>query len=109
MAGALLPWSDVAAFDPVPSGLYEVSWRAAQEAGRIDAVRHDGPFVDCGTPEQYLSANLLASGGHSVIEPGARVEGLVDRCVVWSDAEVRAGETLSRAIRARSRVTVLVR
>ena len=55
-------------------------------------VRHDGPFVDCGTPRQYLAANLLASGGESVVEPGAVVEGKLDRCVVWSDARVDAGE-----------------
>jgi NDP-sugar pyrophosphorylase family protein len=109
IAGALMPWSDVAALEPVPSGLYEVSWRAAQEAGRVEVVRHDGPFVDCGTPQQYLDANLQASGGESVVEPGAVVEGRIDRCVVWSDARVRAGESLTRAIRARGGITVLAR
>ena len=42
----------------------------AAEAGRLEVVRHDGPFVDCGTPQEYLPANLLASGGESVVEPG---------------------------------------
>jgi dienelactone hydrolase len=92
-----------------PSGLYEVSWRAAQAAGALEVVRHDGPFVDCGTPEQYLRANLLASGGQSVVEDGARVDGTLDECVVWSDAEVHASESLHRAIRIRGRITVLVR
>jgi mannose-1-phosphate guanylyltransferase/MurNAc alpha-1-phosphate uridylyltransferase len=109
IAGALLPWSDVAALGPEPAGLYEVSWRGAQEAGRIEVVRHDGPFVDCGTVHQYLAANLRASGGESVVEPGAVVEGKLDRCVVWSDAQVHPGESLSRCVRARGRVTVLAR
>jgi NDP-sugar pyrophosphorylase family protein len=109
LAGALMPWADVAVLDAEPSGHYEVSWRAALEAGRLEVVRHDGAFIDCGTPKEYLAANLLISGGASVVEPGARVEGTVDRCVVWSDAVVHPHEVLSCAIRARSRVTVLVR
>jgi MurNAc alpha-1-phosphate uridylyltransferase len=109
LAGALLPWSDVARLEAVPSGLYEVCWRAAREAGRVEVVRHDGAFVDCGTPRQYLAANLLATGGNSVVEPGAEVEGTLDRCVVWSDATVEPGESLSCCIRARGRITVLAR
>ena len=109
LAGALMPWSDVATLDPEPAGLYEASWRAAQAAGRIEVVRHDGPFVDCGTPREYLAANLLASGGESVVEPGAVVEGKLDRCVVWSDARVHASESLTCCVRARGGVTVLAR
>ena len=109
IAGALMPWADVAALEPVPSGLYEVSWRPAVDEGRVEVVRHDGPFVDCGTPRQYLEANLQASGGESVVEPGAVVEGELDRCVVWNDAQVAPGERLSCCIRARGRITVLAR
>ena len=75
VAGALLPWSEVARLEPVPSGLWEVSWQAAQADGRVEVLRHDGPFVDCGTPADYLAANLAASGGASVVAPGAVVDG----------------------------------
>jgi NDP-sugar pyrophosphorylase family protein len=109
IAGALMPWSDVAPLAPEPSGLFEVSWRAAQAGGRLEVVRHDGPFVDCGNPREYLQANLLANGGASVVEPGAVVEGELDRCVVWSDAVVHPGESLSCCIRARGGITVLSR
>jgi NDP-sugar pyrophosphorylase family protein len=109
IAGALMPWRDVEHLAAEPSGLYEASWREALGAGRVEVVRHDGPCIDCGTAEQYLAANMAASGGASVIGRGAVVEGTVERSVVWSGAVVRADEHLSDAIRAGSRVTVLVR
>jgi N-acetyl-alpha-D-muramate 1-phosphate uridylyltransferase len=109
LAGALLPWTDVHALEAMPSGLYELTFRKAQEAGRLEVVRHDGPFVDCGTPHRYLAANMLASGGASVVEPGAQVEGSVERSVVWSDARVHRHEVVVSCIRARGRITVLVR
>lgn len=109
IAGALMPWSEVSSLAAAPSGLYEVAWRPAAEHGRVEVVRHDGPFVDCGTPQQYLEANLRASGGASVVEPGAVVEGRIHRCVVWRDAVVHARESLTCAIRARGRLTVLAR
>lgn len=107
---ALLPWALVAALGEEPAGLYEVMWRAEQEAGRLDLATHTGPFVDCGTAADYLAANLEASGGVSVVDEGARLgEGCeVVRSVVWGDAEVAAGERLVDAVRGGT-VTVLVR
>jgi NDP-sugar pyrophosphorylase family protein len=109
IAGALLPWSEIVELPAEPAGLYETSWRAAQADGRLEVVRHDGPFVDCGTPAQYLEANLLASGGESVVGEGAEVAGTIDRCVIWSGAVVWPGESLTRAIRPDDTTTVLVR
>ncbi|MGH9209556.1 MAG: nucleotidyltransferase family protein [Acidimicrobiales bacterium] len=109
VAGALLPWSEVAALEAVPSGLYEASWGRLVEEGRLDVQRWDGPCVDCGTPASYLAANLAASGGASVVAKDAVVAGVVERSVVWSGAEVCAGEHLVDAIRADQRITVLVR
>lgn len=109
IAAALMPWSEVAALAAEPSGLYERSWRAAQAAGRLEVVRHDGPFIDCGTPAQYLEANLAASGGQSVVGEGAIVAGELDRCVVWPGAVVWPGESLSQAIRIDDLSTVLIR
>ena len=109
IAAALMPWPDIAELDAEPSGLYERSWRAAQDAGRLEPMRHDGPFIDCGTPAQYLAANLAASGGESVIGSGATVEGTLERCVVWAGAVVERREHLVDAIRPFERITVLVR
>jgi CTP:molybdopterin cytidylyltransferase MocA len=111
LAGALLPWWAVEPLAAEPSGLWEVSWRAAVAAGRIEAVPigRGVPFVDCGTPGAYLAANLAASGGAPVVGEGAVVAGRVERSVVWPGAAVHAGEHLVHAIRTDAGSTVLVR
>lgn len=109
LAGSLMPWSAVRDLSSDPSGLYEVSWRQAAERDRLETVRHDGPFVDCATPADYLEANLAANEGQSVIGDGAVVEGRLVSSVVWDGGRVHAAERLERAIRADDRTTVLVR
>jgi len=106
---SLLPWLDVIRLPAAPAGLYEVCWRPAFDEGRLDVARHDGRFFDCGTPADYLAANMGASDGRSVVGPGARVDGTLDRSVVWPGAPVFGHEHLVRAIRADEHVTVLVR
>ena len=53
---ALLPWSDVASLEPVPSGLYERCWKDRD----VDLCPAEGPFFDCGTLADYAAANLAA-------------------------------------------------
>jgi len=106
---ALLPWSEVNRLDDRPSGLWETSWRRLVPDRDLDLVRYDGAFFDCGTPADYLAANLEASGGRSVIGEGAVVEGTVESTVVWPGARVGSGEHLRRAVRATAGITVLVR
>jgi hypothetical protein len=103
VGACLLPWRLVRALQPVPSGLYEVLWRAEDAAGRLELVRTDAVAIDCGTPADYLRANLHASGGRSVIGSRAVVEGHVQRCVVWGGAHVRSDERLVDCIRAGTR------
>lgn len=107
---ALLPWTTVSALPAVPSGLYEASWRSEHDAGRLDLVVHHGSFVDCGTPLDYLAANLACSGGRSVVGEGAVIGSgaVLERAVVWPAAVVHPGEVLVDAIRADD-LTVLVR
>jgi len=109
VVASLLPWSEVARLPTSPSGLYEASWRPALENGRLDVAHHTGRFFDCGTPANYLAANMASSQGRSVVGPGAPVEGSLERSVVWPGAPVFGHERLVRAIRANERVTVLVR
>jgi len=101
LGSCLLPAGLVAPLEPVPSGLYEVLWRDLDAAGALDlAVVAPGGSVDCGTPADYLRANLAATGGASAVSPGAVVEGRVERCVVWPGAVVGPHEHLVEVVRA---------
>lgn len=109
VAGILIPWSYAAALEPTPSGLYEVLLGRLAEAGTLDVARWDGPCIDCGTPARYLEANLVASSGWSVIGEGAKVDGTLERSVVWDHAHVHRSEHLVGAIRTDTGHTILVR
>jgi NDP-sugar pyrophosphorylase family protein len=100
VGACLMPWSAVEGLEPQPTGLYERVWRQAAEEGRLELVTTEQVAIDCGTPTDYLRANLQASGGASVIGSGAVVNGTTDRCVIWPGAVVRAGEHLVEVVRA---------
>lgn len=57
---ALLPWSAVRDLPPRPAGLYEASWAALHDRGRLDLVAADLDAVDCGTPGDLALARRLA-------------------------------------------------
>lgn len=103
VGACLLPWRLVRRLAPVPSGLYEVLWRDEYLAGHMDLVRTSDFAIDCGTPADYLRANLHASGGRSVVGAGAVVEGRLERSVVWDGAYVGRDEHLVDCIRAGTR------
>ena len=112
VVASLLSAAEVARLAPVPSGLWECVWRDAVADGWLETVHHEGLCLDCGTPADYLAANLAVAGRNrpdrSVVGEGARVDGTVERCVVWPGAVVAAGEHLVDAVRADG-LTVLVR
>ena len=90
----------------VPAGLYEESWGPRWSEGRLDLVPAVGPYFDCGTPADYLAANMAASGGRSVVGAGARVEGELVRSVVWPGGVVHRDERLVECIRVGADLTV---
>jgi len=94
---SLLPARFVPTLRPEPAGLYEEVWSRTE----VDLVPASATYVDCGTPRDYLHANLLASDGESVVDPSADVRGSVTRCVIWPGAVVHEGEELVDCIRAR--------
>ncbi|HNH39198.1 MAG TPA: NTP transferase domain-containing protein [Microthrixaceae bacterium] len=100
IVASIVPWEHVQALVPEPSGLWELLWRPELEAGRLDVAMATGTVIDCGTPEQYLRANLWVSGGRSVIGAGAVVRGRLERSVVWPGATVEDHEHLIDAVRA---------
>ena len=104
--GSLLPWSEALRLPHAPWGLWEASWRRHLAEGTLDVASTEGDFVDCGSPADYLVANLSASGGASVIGDGAVVHGSAIRSVVWPGGVVEAGEELVEAVRVGERLTV---
>ncbi len=105
VGAALLAADAVRQLRAEPSGLYEVLWRAQAQRGELELVPlaragAGDVAIDCGTPADYLAANLHASGGQSVVGAGARVEGTLERSVVWDGAVVAPGEHLVEVIRA---------
>lgn len=94
---SLLPATTATSLPAEPSGLFELVWRKAS----LDLVSTAATYIDCADPASYLRANLMQSGGASVIGAGARIEGVVERSVVWPGAVVRRGEHLVEVVRAR--------
>jgi N-acetyl-alpha-D-muramate 1-phosphate uridylyltransferase len=120
---ALLPWHLVRELPAERHGLYRSVIAPAEAEGRLDLVTGDPRYFDCGTPREYLDANLHAAGDGSIIASGATITGTVhnsvvgdgaevagrlDRSVIWAGARVRADEDLREAIRATEGVTVEV-
>lgn len=125
IVASTLPWSVAKNLVEKPTGLYEVVWREAFARGELEVITHKGSFIDCGTPLDYLEANLAAAAIHgsailgagtviedgvdisgSVIGAGARINGDVVNSVVWPNQSVARGERLIRSIRAGTLVTV---
>ncbi len=106
VGACLLPASDVSQLPDEFASLYDLIWKPAFDANEIEFMMTSGEFVDCGTPADYLHANLIASGGRSVIGPGAVVEGELVRSVVWSNGHVGPDESLTDCIRVGGDLTI---
>jgi N-acetyl-alpha-D-muramate 1-phosphate uridylyltransferase len=98
---SLLPAAIAASLSATPSGLYEVVWRRRLAGDGLDLVATGASYVDCADPTSYLAANLMVSGGESVVGAGATIGGPIERCVIWPGAVVHPGERLVEVIRAR--------
>lgn len=109
VVASIVPAGDVVTMPAVPLGLSNGLWWPANAQGRLELIPARGQIVSCDTPGDYLRANLLASGGGSVIGVGARVEGTIERCVLWPGVVVRRDEVLVDAIRCNASTTVVVR
>jgi hypothetical protein len=88
----------VARIGPDTEDLYRDLWKRQLADGEVDLVPFTGLAIDGGTPANLLAANLVESGGRTVVEPGATVDGTAEQCLVLSGGEVRAGEHLRRCI-----------
>jgi len=109
IVASLVPAADAVRLPATPLGLSNGLWWPAREEGRLESVSGSGRFVSCDRPRDYLLANMLASGGESVVGDGAVVDGSIERSVIWPGAHVRSEEVLTDAIRCDDQTTVLVR
>ncbi|WP_430779785.1 nucleotidyltransferase family protein [Actinoplanes sp. G11-F43] len=118
---SLIPWRYLKDLADEDSSLVRTVWRPAEAAGDLELVPYDGYYLDTGTPADYLTANLHAAAGglladpsavvtgtatESVLGAGARVDGVIHRCVLLPGAHVALGETLSDAIRTSDGLTI---
>ncbi len=121
---SLLPWARVRKLPATPSDLVRTVWRVAEAAGELEVIAFHGTYLDTGTHPDYLTANLHAAGGQSLIDPtatvsgahqqavigaGAVVRGTVTRAVVWPGGVVGLGEWLVEAVRVGRDLTVPAR
>jgi mannose-1-phosphate guanylyltransferase/MurNAc alpha-1-phosphate uridylyltransferase len=97
--GCVMPWAAIEGLAERPSDLYTERWGPAHDQGVLELVPTRWGFTDCGTPLHYLAANLLVSGGESVVGDGAVVDGALESSVVWPGARVERDEHLRFAIR----------
>lgn len=83
---------------PTSRDLYHDLWVAGIADRTVDTVPFAGVAVDCGTPAGLLAANLIVTGGRTVVETGATVDGPAERCVVLAGAVVGPGEHLRMCV-----------
>ena len=106
MGVSTVPAKVAAALEYAPDGLYSAVWKDAWAREELEFVEIAGGSFDCGTPAEFLTANLSAAGASSVVAPDAVVRGHLDRCVILGGARVEPGERLVCAVRDRFGNTV---
>lgn len=112
-AGAsLIPAAEAALLKDEFAHLVRTTWRPADREGRLEAIELEGRYIDCGTPGDYLAANLHAASAAnlhaacgaslheargasphetraaSLIDPSAVVSGEVTQSVIGARARV---------------------
>ena len=100
VGACLVPAGTAAALPDAFAGLSREVWYPAWDRGLLELVEARGVVMDCGTPSEYLRANLHRSGGRNVVGAGAVVEGRLERVVVWPGARVGPEESLVECVRA---------
>jgi NDP-sugar pyrophosphorylase family protein len=110
LCAALMPWAAVRDLPASYGSIHDRVWAPWAAAGRVEVIpAPPGPWFDCGTPADYLAANLWTSDGDTVVGAGAAVLGTAVRSVIWDGARVDARERLVDAVRTTQGRTVLVR
>jgi len=103
---SLLPWQVVRDLPQRTAELVTTAWRPAESRHELQLIPHHGGYFDCGTPANYLAANLHATGGRSIVGEGAVVRGRLTRSLVLPGGYVADHEHLVEAIRVGRDMTV---
>lgn len=87
----------------VPVNVERVTFPAMVADGVLYALDGDAYWIDAGTPETYLAANLdLLNGRRRTVEPGlhpyAQVDGAAAESVVGPGAQIESGAIVSRSV-----------
>lgn len=102
---SLMPWREVAKLTVGYGDLVQDCWRPLGEDA-LEFVPRDEQYIDCGVLPGYLAANLLASGGATVVGENAVIEGEARRSVIWPNAHVAKNEVLVDCIRIGADITI---
>jgi NDP-sugar pyrophosphorylase family protein len=80
------------------SGIYRDL--VAESPGAIRVFPTSAPFLDVGTPADYLSAVLDLAGTDVVVEGSATIapSAVLRRCVVWNGVTIAAGTRLTDSV-----------
>ncbi|MDO5735163.1 MAG: NTP transferase domain-containing protein [Propionibacteriaceae bacterium] len=97
VGASLLPNSLARGLRAEPSGLYEEVW--APRRATLDLCVTRGMAFDCGTPMEFLHANLAVSGSSAVIHPTAHPGGAVVDSVFLRGASSPPGSVCVGEIR----------
>lgn len=88
----------LARIGPHTEDLYLDLWKGQLADGEAQLVPFTGLAIDAGTPANLLAANLVESGGRTVVEPGTTVDGTAEQCLVLAGGKVPADTHLQRCI-----------
>lgn len=97
IGASLLPNSLARGLPTEPSGLYEEVWRPRRDS--LDLCVTGAMAFDCGTPMEFLQANLAVSLSSAVIHPTARPGGIVRDSVFLRGATSPSGSVCVGEIR----------
>ncbi|MGV8844946.1 nucleotidyltransferase family protein [Tessaracoccus sp.] len=97
IGASLLPNALARGLRDEPAGLYEEVWRPRRDS--LDLCVTGVMAFDCGTPMEFLQANLAVSGSPAVIHPTARPGGIVRDSVFLRGATSPPGSVCVGEIR----------
>ncbi|MFF2299786.1 sugar phosphate nucleotidyltransferase [Arthrobacter sp. NPDC058127] len=102
IGAALMPNRSVRQIPFSVNGLYEAVWQKEWSNDSIEIFPFEGVALDCGTPVDYVVANLLARRSQSLINADGSQEDRAAECVVLPPEPGKQGGRLSFTVRTKN-------